>query len=138
MSVLLEKARKDYDVVKTMNSVNDELYLDICCYHIQQAIEKILKCSIEMRGKRFSIGHNISKTYDEYCLAGWDKLRDLELMAGTITDWEASSRYKESFYATLNQLQEAIQLYEILEKRLMDFIQSETTGSDLKESKAFE
>lgn len=40
MCVLLEKARKDYDVVKTMKAINDELYLEICCYHIEQAIEK--------------------------------------------------------------------------------------------------
>lgn len=50
MCLLLEKARKDYDTVICMQKVNDELYLDICCYHIQQAIEKVIKCSIELNG----------------------------------------------------------------------------------------
>lgn len=36
----------------------------------------------------------------------------LELMAGTITDWEASSRYKESFIATVKQLNTAKGLYD--------------------------
>lgn len=36
----------------------------------------------------------------------------LELMAGTITDWEASSRYKESFVATVKQLNTAKGLYD--------------------------
>ncbi len=130
MCVLLEKARKDYDVVKTMSGINDELYLDVCCYHIQQAIEKVLKCSIEMKGCHFSFGHNISKTYMEYCQAGWQELRDLELMAGTITDWEAGSRYKESFYATLGQLQTAIEIYEILEQRLVNYLENAALKED--------
>lgn len=36
----------------------------------------------------------------------------LELMVGTITDWEASSRYKESFIATVKQLNTAKGLYD--------------------------
>ena len=67
-----------------MQKVNDELYLDICCYHIQQAIEK--------------------------------------LMAGTITDWEASSRYKESFFATAKQLENAVNIYRELERRIVAFL----------------
>lgn len=124
MCVLLEKAKKDYDVVKTMQTIDDELYLDICCYHIQQAVEKILKCSIEMRGNMYHFTHNISVLYDDYIASGWESLDTLELMAGTITDWEASSRYKDSFYATKKQLEQALSIYEQLEGRLLDFLES--------------
>ena len=46
----------------------------------------------------------------------------LELMAGTITDWEASSRYKESFVATVKQLNTAKGLYDELLSRLLTFL----------------
>ena len=38
MCLLIEKAQKDMDVVNTMQKANDEMYLDDCCYHTQQAI----------------------------------------------------------------------------------------------------
>ena len=43
-------------------------------------------------------------------------------MAGTITDWEASSRYKESFVATVKQLNTAKGLYDELLSRLLTFL----------------
>lgn len=122
MCLLIEKARKDYDVVMTMKKLNDDLYLDICCYHIQQAIEKLLKCSIELRGEHYPFTHAITPLYDLYLKTGWGQLEELELMAGTITDWEASSRYKESFYATAKQLEWAICIYQELEQRLTVFL----------------
>lgn len=135
MSVLLlEKARKDYDVVQTMKSVNDDLYLDICCYHIQQAIEKVLKCSIELKGVKYPHTHAITPLYDTYISVGWSELETLELMAGTLTDWEASSRYKDSFYATLRQLEKAIEIYKELESRLVKFLERQT---DVKPIRSF-
>lgn len=102
-----------------MQKVNDELYLDICCCHIQQAIEKVLKCSIELKGFRYSYEHSISKLYGEYINAGWPEYKDLRMMAGTLTDWESSARYKDSFAATISQLADALEIYKELEKRLI-------------------
>ena len=34
MCLLLEKAHKDYDTVLAMQKLNDEYYLDICCYQV--------------------------------------------------------------------------------------------------------
>ena len=107
MCYLLDKARKDYNVVKELYRINDEMYLDICCYHIQQAIEKILKCSIELKGSRYEFTHNIARLYQDFIACGWEEIRDLQLMAGTLTDWEAGSRYKESYQT----LEEKIQQY---------------------------
>lgn len=125
MCLLLEKARKDYDTAVYMQKLNDEYYLDICCYHIEQAIEKVLKCSIELRGKKFSYTHVLAKTYEEYVSAGWPELKDLRLMTGTLTDWEAGARYKDSFAATVSQLNDAMEIYKELEKRLVDYLKSE-------------
>ena len=122
MCLLLEKAHKDYDTVLAMQKLNDEYYLDICCYHIQQAIEKMLKCSIELKGERYSYDHSIAKLYKEYVNAGWPEYKDLRMMSGTLTDWESSSRYKDSFAATVSQLTDAIGIYKELENRLLSYL----------------
>lgn len=122
MCLLLEKARKDYDTAIYMQKVNDELYLGICCFHIQQAIEKVLKCSIELKGFRYPYEHSISKLYGVYINAGWPEYKDLRMMAGTLTDWESSAGYKDSFAATISQLADALELYKELEKRLVIYL----------------
>ena len=105
-----------------MQKVNDELYLDICCCHIQQAIEKVMKCSIELKGFRYSHEHSITKLYGEYVNAGWLEYKDLRMMAGTLTDWESSAEYKDSFAATISQLADALEIYRELEKRLVLYL----------------
>lgn len=122
MCLLLEKARKDYDTAIYMQKVNDELYLGICCFHIQQAIEKVLKCSIELKGFRYPYEHSISKLYGVYINAGWPEYKDLRMMAGTLTDWESSAGYKDSFAATISQLADALEIYKELEKRLVIYL----------------
>jgi HEPN domain-containing protein len=122
MCLLLEKAKKDYDTAIYMQKVNDELYLGICCFHIQQAIEKVLKCSIELKGFRYPYEHSISKLYGVYINAGWPEYKDLRMMAGTLTDWESSAGYKDSFAATISQLADALEIYKELEKRLVIYL----------------
>lgn len=122
MCLLLEKAKKDYDTAIYMQKVNDELYLGICCFHIQQAIEKVLKCSIELKGFRYPYEHSISKLYGVYINAGWPEYKDLRMMAGTLTDWESSAGYKDSFAVTISQLADALEIYKELEKRLVIYL----------------
>ena len=128
MSILLEKAQHDYAVVQAMQKINDEEYLDVCCYHIQQAIEKLLKYAIEMRGVNYPHTHNIALLYTEYCKLGYEEVDNLELFAGTLTEWESSSRYKESFYATIKQLNIASNIFSQLLNILQD-IEEEVTES---------
>ncbi|MCI7491798.1 MAG: HEPN domain-containing protein [Lachnobacterium sp.] len=130
MCLLMEKAKKDMDVVNTMQKINDELYLDVCCYHTQQAIEKLLKCSIELKGVTYEFTHSIITLYAQYISVGWDEIEMLELMSGTITGWEASSRYKESFVATVKQLEAAKGLYEILLNRLLEYLNNSAKKLD--------
>ena len=44
-------------------------------------------------------------------------------MAGTLTDWEAGSRYKESFFATTADLQTAMELYQTLEEKIKQYLE---------------
>lgn len=130
MCLLMEKAKKDMDVVNTMQKINDKLYLDVCCYHTQQAIEKLLKCSIELKGVTYEFTHSIITLYAQYISVGWGEIEMLELMSGTITGWEASSRYKESFVATVKQLEAAKGLYEILFNRLLEYLNNSAKKLD--------
>lgn len=130
MCLLMEKAKKDMDVVNTMQKINDKLYLDVCCYHTQQAIEKLLKCSIELKGVTYEFTHSIITLYAQYISVGWGEIEMLELMSGTITGWEASSRYKESFVATVKQLETAKGLYEILLNRLLEYLNNSAKTID--------
>lgn len=130
MCLLMEKAKKDMDVVNTMQKINDELYLDVCCYHTQQAIEKLLKCSIELKGVTYEFTHSIITLYAQYISVGWDEIEMLELMSGTISGWEASSGYKESFVATVKQLEAAKGLYEILFNRLLEYLNNSAKKLD--------
>ena len=52
------------------------------------------------------------------------------MMAGTLTDWESSSGYKDSFAATVSQLLDAIEIYKILEERLVDYLTEATESND--------
>ena len=124
------KSKKGHGRVNTMQKINDELYLDVCCYHTQQAIEKLLKCSIELKGVTYEFTHSFITLYAQYISVGWDEIEMLELMSGTITGWEASSRYKESFVATVKQLEAAKGLYEILLNRLLEYLNNSAKKLD--------
>lgn len=52
------------------------------------------------------------------------------MMAGTLTDWESSAGYKDSFAATVSQLLDAIEIYKILEERLVDYLTEATESND--------
>lgn len=75
-----------------------------------------------MKGERYKFDHNIMKHYEMYTACGWEEIEALELMSGTLTDWESSSRYKESFYATVKQLNKAVEIYTELEQRLIEYL----------------
>lgn len=130
MCLLLEKARKDYDTVIYMQKINSKYYLDICCFHIQQAIEKLMKCSIELKGIRYPYEHSISKLYSVYIEAGWPEYQDLRMMADTLTDWESNADYTDSFAATISQLSDAIEIYKTLEKQLITYLTENTKTSN--------
>lgn len=116
MSFLMEKAHKDFDIVMMAKKENDEYYMDICCYHIQQAIEKLLKAFIELKGERYAFTHDVSRLYENYIQLGGKPISYLDLMGGTLTAWESGSRYKDSFFATMRELDSAIEIYHTLDQ----------------------
>lgn len=52
------------------------------------------------------------------------------MMADTLTYWESSAEYKDSFAATISQLTDALEIYKELEKRLVLYLTENNDESD--------
>lgn len=80
---------KDY-----MDSDNKQMRL-MAAYHIQQAVEKIIKLKAEIKGIDYLWGHNLIKLLQECDRLGID-LKEPKLIrknARMYTSWEADCRY---------------------------------------------
>ena len=99
------------------NPTNDEGVNDIAAYHVQQAIEKEIKhilhdiCGADDTARSFKT-HNLSDLIgqvEEYGISIPEELIDL---ASDISDWEAATRYSGSVIANIEEIKEAIAIYE--------------------------
>lgn len=117
MSDLCNKAIRDIKTVEWAKSQlgNDEDFMDIACYHTEQAIEKLLKFIIELSGENYPKTHDITRL-----CAIIEKLPNIILpdnlimMSETLTLWEATSRYRDIFKATVRQLEITQKIFEEL------------------------
>ena len=133
---LRRMAYKDYNVYKNLASKWDDEYLDLACYHLQQAIEKQLKAAIEFCGESYTHTHNITGLYQKYIDCGFAEIEDIELMGGTITEWEISGRYETAngFVATMRQIQRADSAFLLLKNELDLAIAKELTPGSSAET----
>lgn len=111
MSKLLSRAKVAYEIAEHSISKiqTDDCYLDCCCYNLQQSIEFSLKFLVEMTGQQFAENHDIRANINLLNKMGYHVSfeKDLRNMASTLYSWETESRYKESFVATLEDINEA-------------------------------
>jgi HEPN domain-containing protein len=108
MSDLCNKAIRDIKTMEWARSQlgSDEDYMDIACYHAQQAIEKLLKFIIEISGVEYPKTHDITRLLVAIeTLPGIILPDTLIMMSETLTLWESSSRYRDIFKATIRQLE---------------------------------
>ena len=108
MSKLLERAK-----VKRENAENsykkiqlNDAYLDDCCYNLQQAVEMTLKYLVELSGQAYVENHDLRAQLNllnrrNVSIPSEQELRN---MAETINNWETSSRYKDSFTALIQDV----------------------------------
>lgn len=87
----------------------DDCYLDACCYNLQQAIEFSLKFLVEMTGQQYAENHDIRANLNilnrvDYHISNEKELRN---MASTLYSWETESRYRDSFVAVIDEVEEA-------------------------------
>lgn len=98
---LFDKAKCDYRIALKIEGDNDiPGWIDGCCYHLQQGIEKLLKFMINALGGRFEHTHDIGRLYLTYTSMGGESVAELTLFSGTLTMWEACSHYDDDFTAT--------------------------------------
>lgn len=71
----------------------DEYAITAAAYHMQQAIEKILKGLILMYGETPEFTHNIAKLRVHLSKLGTELPAELEDISDTLTFWESSVRY---------------------------------------------
>jgi len=105
--ISLEHARTDY-----LKIDSNDCYLDSCCFHLQQAIEFLLKGIVEMNGERYAENHDIRANLNilNRINVAIPCEKELRNMASTLYSWETESRYKESFIAAIKDIDEVFNI----------------------------
>ena len=111
MSRLLSRAK-----VKLENAENsykkmdiDDAYVDECCYNLQQAIEMGLKAVVELNGLDIAENHDLRANLNVLNKNGIkiEMEKDIRIMASTLYSWETEARYKDSFTAVVDDIEDA-------------------------------
>jgi len=81
----------------------DDVMCDMAGYHLQQAVEKLLKYQIELQGDRFPFTHDISQLLDDVVtdVPDW-----IVANRETLTKYEAHTRYSSVKVASVTNLRE--------------------------------
>ena len=108
--ISLEHAKTDYLKINT-----NDCYMDSCCFHLQQAIEFLLKGIVEMNGAAYAENHDVRANLNILNRIGVEIPceKELRVLSSTLYSWETESRYKDSFIAATKDIDE---VFEIAEK----------------------
>ena len=108
---LLQRARVDIEITKeNIQKKDDEIYIDIAAYHIQQAIEKILKYLIEMEGESYRKTHDISILWGDVDELGLSPPEWIWENRDKLNRYQTETRYGDDIVASRREI------IEILEK----------------------
>lgn len=134
MSSLLGRADADISIAKLLlspsgNPDNDEMITDQAAYHVQQGIEKALKYQTEMMGIEYKKTHNLIGLIVDLEKNGFMVADELKSKAFIISDWEASSRYKDDFTVVKSDIENAVSIYENLKTQILDRLEEATKES---------
>lgn len=110
---LFRSAKMDYETAKMIWSspYNDEMILNNAAYHLQQAVEKVLKGALECVGVTVPNTHKISKLirmiFDNganLILTDW-----IDEHSEMLSEWEVETRYDMDFLVEKRKLDTAIE-----------------------------
>ena len=108
---LIKLAENDLKIaILVLNSSNDELMQNTAAYHVEQAVEKIMKGLIVKAGGNASISHSIvelSKDLDDLKVSYPEWIHDKD---DDITSWATTIRYNANFKSDHDEIQEVIDL----------------------------
>lgn len=102
-------AKSDLKVARmVLDSATDELVQNIAAYHVEQAVEKIMKGLLVKNNGLAGISHNItelSKDLDELDVSYPEWIHDKDDL---ITSWATTIRYNANFKANHNEIMQII------------------------------
>ena len=111
---LLQGAHSDLDVASALfrGYQNDEGYVRIAAYHLQQATEKALKYLCECKGIRYPKTHQLMLLLSLLSEEDQGKLSALLPYASVLTEWEAATRYGGESFAAFKLVAKCIPIVE--------------------------
>ena len=113
---LLTQAEHDFAVVlRLRNDLGDEWGMQAVMFHLQQAIEKLLKAIIVHSGKQYPKTSNIGELA-ALCPKGTKLPEDLYSLADTLTLWGAEVPYNSDILSDVKTITKCRQLYLDLHK----------------------
>lgn len=109
---LFRSARMDYETASMIwrNPYNDEMILNNAAYHLQQAVEKVLKGALECVGVTVPNTHKISKLIKMISDNGASLiiLEWIDDHSEMLSEWEAQTRYDMDFLVEKRKLDTAM------------------------------
>ena len=141
MSKLLRRAKARFESAKMQYSKigDDDAYLDMCCFDLQQVIEFTLKFIVESNGSRYKVGHNLLLQLADIEQLGIE-IPDKSFYlsnASIINTWETQTRYFDDFTVVMSLVDEVIRKIPALIKfadslaEVDNEVLSETMGIDV-------
>ena len=103
---LLDRALRNFKAaqVNYQYRTDDEFFLNLTGYLLQQATELALKHVLEINGIKYPRTHNIDELLGLLPVSLGYRLDNLFMMAGTITNWESKSRYIKNYFLEERQI----------------------------------
>lgn len=111
---LWHRAKSDIEVVRVLlkASFQDELHLDIVAYHLQQAVEKLMKYQLEMHGVVPSRTHDLLVLADQFDKINLAVPQWIIDNAETFRDYATKTRYGTDLLASKRKLMELLKWIE--------------------------
>lgn len=122
---LLKRAWADMEQIQpNLDRDDDEIFLDVAAYHLQQAIEKMLKFEINSVGQQFRWTHSILELCnqaDEYSISYPEWVYQ---NAETLTSYAEKTRYGKDLVGNRRKITELLVLtrkwYENIKQRQLE------------------
>lgn len=116
---LLDRARFNLEMAQyTLKKLDDgdERVLNVAGYQIQQAVELFLKHFLEVESTGFPFTHDIDVLIDLNIASNTSAVLtdDIKKISGTLTLWEAKTRYVKNYLASKKSVLMALQIVEDL------------------------
>ena len=137
---LLTRASKDIWLARVglNNLTGDEIEYDVIGYHVQQAVEKLMKFILNERGIRFRKDHFIEQLVEQFEDNGIEVPDWVEVNSVMITSWATVTRYGESLVVVKGKMIEILDKVDIwLQQQQEQQQQQQKQNISVPESNSF-